>query len=99
MDEQLMHFLDRVTHNVPGKYFVTDHCRDCGLCHEIAPEFFRADTAVGHSYVHRQPVGAAEEAVCREVMESCPTESIHNFGAKFDWKEHPPREGDITKAA
>lgn len=99
MDERLTHFLDRVPHNIRGKFFITDHCRACGLCFETAPEFFRPDTALGHSYVYRQPVGADEEAKCREALEACPTQSIYDFGDSFDWDAHPPREGDIDKAA
>lgn len=97
--DDLIHFLDRVPSNVRGKFFVTDHCENCSLCAETAPEFFKSDDSVGHSYVYRQPVGSAENAKCREAMEACPTQSIYDIGDKFDWKQHPPREGDINKAA
>ena len=99
MDEKLMHFLDRVPRNVPGKYFISDHCRDCGVCYDTSSGFFKPDAEVGHSYVFRQPVGAEEDSACRAAMEACPTQSIHDFGMEFDWKEHPPREGDIGKVA
>ena len=64
-----------------------------------APQFFRNDNAAGHAYVHRQPTDADGEELCRTAMQNCPTESIFDTGLTFDWKEHPPREGDIDKAA
>lgn len=97
--DDLNHFLDRVPTGVRGKYFVSDRCRDCGQCLDTAPDFFKADTELGHSYLYRQPQNAAEETLCRTAMEGCPTESIFDTGDRFDWDRHPPRNGDISKAA
>jgi len=71
---------NRYPDNVPGSYYVDDQCIDCDLCRERIPDIFVRNSDAGHSYVRRQPVGAAEIAICEEALESCPVEAIGNDG-------------------
>jgi ferredoxin len=73
--------LDRLSLNAPGAYFVDTSCTDCDLCRSIAPQFFKRDDDTGYSFVHRQPVTAAEIEEAEEARNSCPTESIGHDGA------------------
>jgi ferredoxin len=68
--------LDRLPQNVPGRFYVDSTCTDCGLCPSTATAHFRRDDDIGQSYVFLQPETDEEIAVCREALESCPTESI-----------------------
>ena len=72
----MANILDRLPQNVPGRFYVDSTCIDCGLCPSTAPAHFRRDDDIGQSYVHHQPETDEEIALCREALESCPTESI-----------------------
>jgi ferredoxin len=67
---------DRLPQNVPGRFYVDSSCIDCGLCPSTAPAHFRRDDETGQSFVFKQPVTEQEIILCREALESCPTESI-----------------------
>jgi len=66
--------------NIPGKYYVDRECIACDACVLAAPTNFKMDEVDGHTFVVKQPVGDAEEAQCKEAMESCPVEAIGNNG-------------------
>ena len=66
--------------NVPGEYYVDTECIDCNLCSEIAPDNFMVEMDDGHDYVHKQPEGEDEIALCLEAMDCCPVEAIGNDG-------------------
>ncbi|MDR1366873.1 MAG: ferredoxin [Puniceicoccales bacterium] len=70
---------DRITENVPGKFYVDNQCIDCDMCRSLAPDLFGA-VPEGGSFVKKQPVTPEEIALCLEVMESCPTEAIGDDG-------------------
>ena len=70
----------RLTHNVPGAYYVTEDCIDCDICRETAPSSFRRDDASGFSSVHRQPATDVEIRLAEQAMEDCPVEAIGNDG-------------------
>jgi ferredoxin len=70
----------RVTENVPGRFYVDRTCIDCELCRETAPANFARQDEAGYSYVRRQPRDAAEEAACQAALEECPVEAIGNDG-------------------
>jgi ferredoxin len=70
----------RLSENVSGRFYVDATCIDCDLCRETAPQSFRRNDREGHSYVHRQPEGPAEEAACLAALEECPVEAIGNDG-------------------
>ncbi len=74
--------LDRLPQNAPGRFYVDSTCIDCDLCRDHAPAFFRRDDAIGQSNVFRQPETPAEITLCREALESCPTESIGEDGGE-----------------
>jgi len=73
---------DKVPDNIPGPYYNDTSCIDCGMCPEIAPQFFKRQEDGGYSYVYRQPVTPEEIALAEEALDSCPTESIGNDGDK-----------------
>ncbi len=62
--------------NQPGRFFVDETCTDCGLCPDHAPETFRRDDELGHSYVFAQPSSEDELELALGARELCPTESI-----------------------
>jgi ferredoxin len=70
----------RVSENVPGRFYVDDTCIDCDLCRETAPRNFTRQDAEAHSYVFHQPEDPAQEAACLAAMEECPVEAIGNDG-------------------
>jgi ferredoxin len=82
-------FKQRMADNVPGKFYVGNQCLDCDLCRETAPDNFDRNHEGGYSYVKKQPVNSEEEARCREAMEGCCTETIHEDGDTFDWAAIP----------
>ena len=63
-----------------GKYYVDcdfciDHC-----CYDIAPNNFKWDEDVCTTYVFKQPETLEEEAQCKEAIDYCPVEAIHDDG-------------------
>jgi ferredoxin len=70
----------KVSENVPGRFYVDATCIDCDLCRETAPDNFVRQDAQGYSYVVRQPQTPAEEAACRAAMDECPVEAIGSDG-------------------
>lgn len=66
---------DRLPENVDGDYFVDSSCIDCETCMIVAPAVF-AESARSLSFVHHQPVDAAEALRARMALISCPTSSI-----------------------
>jgi ferredoxin len=67
---------NRVTENVPGRFYVDATCIDCDLCRETAPGNFRRNDEGRRSYVARQPSGPDEESACQAALEECPVEAI-----------------------
>lgn len=72
---------DRLSINVPGPWYNDSSCIDCGLCPEMAPQFFRRDDTLGQSYVWHQPSNENELTLARETQLACPTDSIGNNAA------------------
>ncbi len=70
----------RLPENVPGPYYVTNQCIDCGMCPEIAGAVFRRNANIGYSVVLRQPMNEQEIAQAEEAMTSCPADAIGNDG-------------------
>jgi ferredoxin len=66
--------------NVPGSYYVDSECIGCGMCHEIAPEYFIIDEDDGIAYVSAQPTTEEGEGLCDEALNSCPVEAIGDDG-------------------
>ena len=66
--------------NVRGKFYVDDQCIACGLCREIAPEFFGNLNDTDNSFVKKQPSSDKEIDVCLEALESCPVSAIGQDG-------------------
>jgi ferredoxin len=71
---------ERLSNNIPGKYYVDATCIDCDQCRAQAPEFY-ARSDEGFSYVIRQPVTAEEVNLMEEIAAGCATASIGNDGA------------------
>jgi glyoxylase-like metal-dependent hydrolase (beta-lactamase superfamily II)/ferredoxin len=64
----------QVPENVAGEFFVDSTCIDCDTCRQLAPATFAE--AADYSYVHRQPLGAAEKRAALQALVACPTASI-----------------------
>ena len=71
---------NKVAENVRGKFYVDDQCIACGLCREIAPEFFGSIEDSDNSFVKKQPTSDKEVDVCMEALESCPVSAIGDDG-------------------
>lgn len=71
---------NKFSENVKGKYYVDDQCIACGLCREIAPEFFGCVEGTDNSFVKKQPNAQNELDLCEEALESCPVSAIGNDG-------------------
>lgn len=71
---------DKVSDNVPGKWYVDTQCIDCDLCRTTAPDNFRQNPDEGYSFVYKQPENEDEERLCQEAMEECPVDAIGNDG-------------------
>ena len=71
---------NKVAENVRGKFYVDDQCIACGLCREIAPEFFGNIEGSDNSFVKKQPTSDKEMDVCMEALESCPVSAIGDEG-------------------
>lgn len=82
-------FKARAADNVPGKFYVGDQCLDCDLCRAVASENFARNNDGAYSYLKKQPETPEEEARCREAMEGCCTNTIHDDGNTFDWTAFP----------
>ncbi len=55
-------------------------CIACDACVLVAEKHFKIDEEKALAYVCRQPQNKKEEELCREAMETCPVEAIHNDG-------------------
>jgi ferredoxin len=71
---------NRLPYNVPGRFYVTSDCIDCGLCHEHVPSCFGRNEDEGMSYVHKQPSNESEVELCLEAVEMCPVSAIVDSG-------------------
>lgn len=64
--------------NAPGRYYVDCNCIYHECCVEAAPNNFKIEEL--SAYVFKQPDTAEEEAQCRQALEECPMEAIHDDG-------------------
>ncbi len=71
---------DKLSDNVPGKWYVDSNCIDCDVCRTTAPNNFEANEDEGYSFVSKQPENDEEIELMEEAMESCPTEAIGDDG-------------------
>ncbi|KAL7718651.1 Ferredoxin [Entamoeba marina] len=69
--------LTRWPQNVPGMFYVTTKCIDCGNCRRHAPEFFARHNPGIHSYVKKQPTTPAEIEQCDYALKCCPVHAIY----------------------
>jgi ferredoxin len=69
---------DRLSQNVPGRWYVDSTCIDCDLCRETAPTIFARYDETGYSYVQKQPQTPEEIALAEEARQGCPVEAIGN---------------------
>lgn len=74
------------TSNVPGPYYTTDPdddggegCIACNVCYNGAPDFFAEDD-YGNAFVKKQPQTSEEKALCDEMIDACPVNSIGSNG-------------------
>ncbi len=63
------------------EFFITEECNGCGLCRNIAPEFF---DYVEYSYTYfltHQPKTEREANVLRDIADHCPVDALREVGA------------------
>ncbi len=70
----------KIPKNVPGAYYVDSECIGCGMCHEVAPDYFKIDDSEGTAFVAMQPTDDDGKAACAEGMSSCPVDAIGDDG-------------------
>jgi len=75
-----MDTIERLPHNVEGKFFTTGECDGCAYCASIAPDNFDFEKSSNTYYVARQPRTAEEEEQMLEAAEDCPVDAIHIDG-------------------
>lgn len=64
--------------NIAGRFSVDSRCVDCEVCRDIAPDNFKRIVARRYVVVFKQPVNPEQESLCREALECCPVEAIHD---------------------
>ena len=62
--------------NAPGRFFVDQECIYCGLCSQIASDYFSHSAEMDHDICYNQPITEEGISLCIEAMESCPVEAI-----------------------
>lgn len=67
---------ERLTHNVPGEFYVDRSCIDCDTCRQVAPGVFGRAAEAEQSFVHHQPATAEEDHRALMALVACPTASI-----------------------
>lgn len=72
---------DKLSENVPGKYYVDRQCIDCDVCRDTAPANFTRNDENGYSYVYKQPQTLEEIGLCEEAVNACPVEAIGDDAA------------------
>ncbi|MEO6590160.1 MAG: ferredoxin [Pyrinomonadaceae bacterium] len=64
--------------NAKGKYYVDFDCCLDHSCYDPAPANFKWDEESCRTYVFKQPETPKEEALCKEMIDYCPVEAIHD---------------------
>jgi len=90
---KILAFNHRIPHNVPGAFYVTDACTDCGECYAKARKTFHFDAATNKAYVWHQPATSADKGDAHKMMSRCPARCIYDNGDKFEW----PKENLFKK--
>ena len=68
--------------NAPGRYYVDcNTCLDHECCIDTAPNNFRMDEHFT-AYVFKQPTNTEELAQCRQALDECPIDAIHEDGER-----------------
>jgi ferredoxin len=66
----------KLPENVPGHYYVDDHCFACSACVGEAPANFCMNEDASHAYVCKQPENAMEKELCESCISICPVSAI-----------------------
>lgn len=69
--------------NAKGKYYVDqDECTCCMACVDLAINNFTLNASDEFlTYVFKQPKSLEEEIQCKEALNHCPHEAIHDDGS------------------
>ena len=62
--------------NVPGLFYVSKKCIDCGNCRRHAPNNFGRINSEIHAYVKKQPENEIEIEQCEKALQCCPVKAI-----------------------
>ena len=66
--------------NVPGRYYTTTRCVDCGNCSRHATGMFARKSFPNHWYVCRQPATPQDVERCERALKCCTGRCIRNDG-------------------
>ena len=94
MSYLIQQFRSRDPSSAKGRFYVNEHCMDCDICRELAPEFFARNDALENSYLIRQPVDEEEVRLIQDIAQMCSEQAIRSDGLKFDWEANPPLKRD-----
>ena len=61
------------------EFYITEDCNGCGLCKNIAPDFFDFVDYAYYYYMSRQPVTESEVALIREAAAICTVDAIREI--------------------
>lgn len=73
---------EKITENVPGKYYVDKTCVPCHTCMEIdgAYDLLKYNDDETYVYFHKQPTTPEEIKIAEDSMAICPTGAIGDDG-------------------
>jgi ferredoxin len=66
--------------NATGKWYVDKNCSLCGVCMDVAPEFFQESEIGDYAIISQQPVSEEDIEACIDAKDQCPVESIGDDG-------------------
>jgi ferredoxin len=73
---------DKISENVPGKYYVDKTCVPCHTCMEVegVHALLKYNDDQTYVYFHTQPADEAQTKVAEDALAICPTGAIGNDG-------------------
>ena len=57
-------------------FYCDKECIFCGVCHDVAEDFFKVAEEEDHDICYKQPTNLEELDICIEALESCPVDAI-----------------------
>ena len=70
----------RLSQNVPGKYYVDKECIGCTECVRLAAAIFDIDEEADLAFVKKQPSSEEEKKQAAQALDVCPVQAIGDDG-------------------